>query len=307
MKKIVFVLWMVFSLTLAHASGVSPAFPGIKTVFVIVEENANWDDVNPTDMPYLWGTLLPMGGYAKEYYNPPGMHPSEPNYIWIEAGNNLGLTTDAPPSPSHSIKSKNHLVTRLDKAGISWRSYQEDISGLDCPLSRTGEYVPKHNPFVYFRDVTNNNNSSSAYCIAHVRPMTELAKDLENNTTARYNFLTPNLCHDMHNTCSPNINRERMGDDWLKKMLPKIMDSQAYKDGGAIFITWDEGEGLDAANKFIDGPIGMIILSPLAKKNYSNSIHYTHSSLLRTLQEIFGIKPLMRDAASATSLRDFFI
>jgi hypothetical protein len=65
-------------------------------------------------------------------------------------------------------------------------------------------------------------------------------------------------------------------------------------------ITWDEGEGGD-------GPIGMIVLSPFAKGNgYSNSIHYTHGSTLRTLQGIFGITPLIRDAANQTDLNDLF-
>jgi len=75
----------------------------------------------------------------------------------------------------------------------------------------------------------------------------------------------------------------------LSQQLSAILASQTYKNGGAIFITWDEGEGGD-------GPIGMIVLSPFAKRNYSNTIHYTHSSTLRTMQEIFNVGPLLRDA-----------
>lgn len=50
----------------------------------------------------------------------------------------------------------------------------------------------------------------------------------------------------------------------------------------------------------------MIVLSPLAKVGYSNSIHYTHSSTLRSLQEIFAVTPLLGDAANATNLADLF-
>ena len=170
-----------------------------------MRENENWEDVNAANMPYLWNTLLPID--PKQYYNPPGLHPSEPNYIWMEAGSNWGLKTDAPPSATNSIDSRDHLVNDLDKAGISWRAYQEDISGQELPLIKAGKYVPKHNPFIFFKDVTDNNNSNSAYCIAHMRPMTELARDLAHNTTARYNFLTPNLCNDMHDTCFDNRQR----------------------------------------------------------------------------------------------------
>src|SRR5204862_2602041 len=79
-----------------------------------------------------------------------------------------------------------------------------------------------------------------------------------------------------------------------------ILNSQAYSNNGAVFIAWDEaGSG--------DGPIGMILLSPLAKGGgYSNSVHYTHSSTLRTLQEIFNVGPLLGDAANATNLSDLF-
>src|SRR5579862_1890993 len=51
----------------------------------------------------------------------------------------------------------------------------------------------------------------------------------------------------------------------------------------------------------------MIVLSPLAKGGgYSNTVHYTHSSTLRTLEEIFNVGPLLGDAANATDLGDLF-
>ena len=57
---------------------------------------------------------------------------------------------------------------------------------------------PQHNPMVYFDDVTNTNSTGSTYCIANVRPFTELAGDLQSNVVTRYNFITPNLCDDMN-------------------------------------------------------------------------------------------------------------
>ena len=89
----------------------------------------------------------------------------------------------------------------------------------------------------------------------------------------RYNWVVPNLCNDMHNTCSPTNNPILQGDGWLSRELPKILNSQAYSNNGAVFIVWDEGAGTS------DGPIGMIVLSPLAKgTGYSNTNRYTHSS-----------------------------
>ncbi len=255
----------------------------IKTVFLILMEN----------------TILPMASYTQQYYNPPANHPSEPNYLWLEAGTNFNILNDDDPSANHQ-STKQHLVTLLSNANLSWKSYQEGISGKDCPLTENGVYAPKHNPMVFFDDVTNTNDPNSATCIAHVRPYRELAGDLQNNTQASYNFITPSLCDDMHDTCAPFYDSVKQGDTWLQQNLPTILNSQAYQNGGVIFITWDEGEGSD-------GPIGMIVLSNDAKGGgYSNTIPYTHSSTLRTIEEIFGVSPLLGDAANATDLRDLF-
>jgi hypothetical protein len=275
---------------------------GIKTVFIILMENHDWSTIEGSpNCPYINTHLLPKGSHARQYYNPPGLHPSEPNYLWLEAGSNFGILNDNPPSSNH-LRSTNHLVTLLNNAGISWKAYEENITGTYPPLTDAYPYAVRHNPFVFFDDVATN----IAYCTNHVRPYRELAGDLLNNTVARYNFITPNLTNDMHqlDPSTPAITSTRiLGDQWLSREIPKLLASQAYNDDGAIFITWDEG-----ANDVSDGPIGMIVLSPHAKGGgYTNSIHYTHSSTLRTMQNIFGVRPYLGDAARAIDLSDLFI
>jgi phosphatidylinositol-3-phosphatase len=271
----------------------------IKTVWIILMENHNWSQIHGSRYaPYI-NSLLPVASHAEQYFNPPGIHPSLPNYLWLEAGTNFGILDDNPPSINQQSTTQ-HLVTFLQNKGISWKAYEEDISGTDCPLVDVNKYAVKHDPFVYFDDVTNNLDPNSANCIGHVRPFTELATDLANNTVAQYNFITPNLCDDMHDRCKPINNAIKQGDTWLSQNLPAILNSTAYKNGGAVFITWDE-----AATG--DGPIGMIVLSQFAKGNgYQNSIHYTHGSTLRTFQEIFNATPLLGDAANETDLSDLF-
>ena len=291
----------VVDYTIAVSDPSSPQ--SIQTVFVIPMENMNWSSIRGSgSAPYINNTLLPMASHAEQYYNPPSLHPSLPNYLWLEAGTNFGITSDLLPTSAHQ-STTNHLVTLLKNAGISWRSYDEDICGCLCPLVNTNSYVPRHNPFVYFDDVTNTNNANSAYCIANVRAYSQLAGDITSNTVARYNWIVPNLCDDMHNSCSPLNNQLLQGDTWLSSNLPAILNSQAYSNNGAIFIVWDEGAGSSS-----DGPIGMIVLSPLAKGGgYSNTIHYTHSSTILTMQEIFNITPLLGGAANATDLSDLFV
>src|SRR5712692_9280468 len=180
-----------------------PTTNHIQTVFIILMENHNWSQIKGSKYaPYINNTLLPMGSHAEQFFNPPGIHPSLPNYLWLEAGTNFGILDDADPS-SHPLTTTEHLVTLLDNAKIPWKTYQENISGTSCPLVSSGLYAAKHDPFVYFTDVTNNLDPNGAYCIAHVRPFAELATDLQNGSVAQYNFITPNLCDDMHDKCKP--------------------------------------------------------------------------------------------------------
>jgi phosphatidylinositol-3-phosphatase len=137
---------------------------------------------------------------------------------------------------------------------------------------------------------------------------------LADHTSARYNFITPNLCHDGHEGISPRAASESAdntlrSDTWLKQNVPLITESDEYKEGGALFIIWDEAED---SGKFSDGPIGMFLLSPFAKgggkKPFTNSIHSDHSSTLKTLQEIFHAEPLLGAAADPETkdLSEFF-
>ncbi len=274
---------------------------GIQTVFIVLMENHNWSSISgSSSAPYINGTLLPQASYALNYQNVPGLHPSLPNYLWLEAGTNFGITADGVPSTFHQSTSQ-HLVTLLQNSGISWKAYQEAIGGTTCPLTASGLYAPKHLPMVFFDDVTNTNNANSANCVSHIRPYGELATDLSNNAAPRYAFITPNLCDDMHNsTGCATTDAVKNGDNWLAANVPAILNSAAFHNNGLLLITWDESEGSNV-------PIGLIALSPKAKGHgYTNSILYSHSSTLRSIEEIFGVQPMLGDAANATDLSDLF-
>jgi phosphatidylinositol-3-phosphatase len=278
-------------------------------VFLIVLENKNWVGrggiSGSAEAPYINKTLVPMAAVANNYFNPYGNHPSLPNYLWMEGGQNYGVHADGSPSQYHQ-KTHAHLSELLQNAGIRWRGYAESISGNDCPLHAEGAYdanggrlyQPKHLPQVYFDDMTGARNPYSAYCIQHIRPLGQLGSDLNNNTIGRYNFIAPNMCHDGHDSCGGNPIAHI--DGWLKNFLPIILNSSQYKAGHVvIFIATDE-----AANG--DGPIPFLALGHGVKHGYKNEIRYTHSALLRTLEEIFRVGPLLGHAASANDLRDLF-
>jgi phosphatidylinositol-3-phosphatase len=128
--RLTFLLALLISATAARA-GLNQS----STVFIILMENHNWSSIKGSaSAPYINNTLLPMASYCDQYYNPPGIHPSEPNYLWLEAGTNFVLD-DNPPATNHQ-STTNHFVTQLKNAGISWKTYQESIDGLTCPRRR---------------------------------------------------------------------------------------------------------------------------------------------------------------------------
>jgi hypothetical protein len=297
------------ALLMATASLAAHAQSDQPIVFLIVMENHNWSGSGgvsgSSEAPYINQTLVPMAAVAKEYFNPPGNHPSLPNYLWMEAGQNFGVHADGLPGEYHQ-STHAHLSELLQNAGIPWRAYEESISGKVCPLEPEGSvdadgnqiYQPRHFPQIFFEDMTNGESLTSPYCIQHARPFSELPADLKSGNIGRYNFVTPNMCQDGHDPCDGNAIAHI--DTWLKDNLPAILNSAQYKAGQVVvFITADEAENGD-------GPIPFLALGEGVKRGYKNEIYYTHSSLLRTLEEIFKVSPMLGGAATATDLRDLF-
>src|SRR5438034_4823387 len=249
-RELILLLWLAVLFILGQTTRACAGLTDIQTVFIIMMENHDWSVIlYGTNCPYIKDTLVPMASSATQYYNPPGLHPSLPNYLWLEAGTNFGIMADGAPGSFPAITTTNHLVTLFRNAGISWRTYQEGISGNTCPVTDNypSEYVTRHNPFVYFTDLRGFN-----FCTNHIRPYAELAADLQNNTVSRYNFITPNLTNDMHELFEDASLIQ--GDRWLSVEVPRILASQAYTNNGAIFILWDEG-----SYDFSDGPLGCIV------------------------------------------------
>jgi PKD repeat protein len=281
----------------APPSSAAPA-PGTQHVFVVMMENRDWSDVkgNP-DFPYVNGTLLPDFASADAYRT--GLHPSLPNYVELEAGATLGLTDGSYLPSDHPVTTRAHLTTQLTRAGYDWKYYAENLpgGGSTCNLSDPGTpYSEDHNPFVYFTDVQRD----PSYCIRHERPYTELSTDLAAGTVPDYSFIVPNDWDQGEKLAPGSACMSCQADDFLKTEIPTIQASAAYRTNGVILILWDESGGRSADTS------GLIVVSDLAKKGYVGAVPYDHGSTLRTVQEIFGLSPLLGDAATSTDLADLF-
>src|SRR5262249_19007816 len=113
------------------------------SVFVIVDENHNQNQIVLSPFaPYINRTSPKLGAAAAGYHDS-YVHPSEPNYIWMVAGENFGILNDNDPGPSNVITSQSHLADQIEAAGLTWKSYQEGM-GQPCGLSSHGLYAVKH-------------------------------------------------------------------------------------------------------------------------------------------------------------------
>jgi len=281
-----------------------------KVVFVIPMENKAQTQIyaNTNDAPYINGTLMQAYAHTTMFGDELPSLMSEPHYVWMEAGTNQfgdhTFSTDNDSSSSNSTSSTAHLSTTLDAAKVPWMSYQEGMTAGTCPITSISKtfYAAKHNPFVFFQDVAGKTPSSSnAYCIQHHKPFTQLAADLQSNAVSGYVFVTPNLCNDMHGSGScPQADNDsaniKAGDDWLKANLQPMIDYALAHDG-YVFITWDEG---DSTNLI---PFIAIGKHSIAKK--AGTVKYTHSSLNKSIAEVFGVTPIST-VASASDFADLF-
>jgi phosphatidylinositol-3-phosphatase len=282
----------------------------VKQIFVIVMENHDAAQIygNTQDAPYINGTLMKQYAYATNFGDELPALESEPHYIWMEAGTNAfadhKFTTDNPPSKKNSTADTEHLVTQIKNAttGLSWRSYQEGIGNGSktgkCPIARSGHYDPKHDPFVFFRDVAGSPPSkTNAYCGSHHADLGQLSADLANQSVATFNFITPDLCHDMHGDSGcPRGSPVAAGDSWLSANLPPII-SYANAHQGAIFLVWDEGDRTNL--------MPLLAIGPHTKVGYAGAVRYDHSSLLKSLERILELAVLPKVSA-ANDLADLF-
>ena len=284
--------------------------------------------------------------YASNYLNTAtGVHPSEPNYIWAEAASNFGNANDNDPYSGGGIQpaTVNSLSNQLQVAGKTWRSYQEDTdinlsnntvlpkSQYTVPLTSASgtftsganqyngsnqyNYAAKHNPEVFFTNTNGGNNASTSNPMAqNYAPLQQLTSDLSNNTVAEYNWITPDQYNDQHTALTNGFTYNGVhytgdqaaiaqGDNFLSILVPEIMASSAYKNNGMIVLWWDETEGGDDPSRTIPE----IIISPDAKGNaYDSTVLYTHSSDLKTMEELFGLGCL-QGACSANDLSDMLV
>lgn len=191
--------------------------------------------------------------------------------------------------------------------------------------SETDQYATRHNPFMYFHSVIDD----QAECDQRVVNLEVLRDDLKQiATTPNFSFITPSLCHDGHD--SPCVNGEAGGlvssNEFLETWVPQILASPAFKKDGLLVVTFDEAENFttDASACCSGGPtlntplpgitglgggrVGAVLLSPFIEPGTVSQVEYNHYSFLHSVQDFFGLSYLgfADDDAATTFGADVF-
>ena len=262
-----------------------PSLPVFSHIDVIVMENKEYGDiVGSSHAPYL-NSLIAQYGLATNYTGI--THPSEPNYFALFSGSTQGATNDGV----YNLDGKN-LADQLEVKGKTWKVFAENVPA-NCftdVLAQGGEdgsgtYVRKHDPAISFTNISGSpERCANITDLAHFDP-----------AAANYALIIPNQCHNMHD-CSVAA-----GDDFLKGFVPKILNSRAWQDGGVLFITWDEG----LTSLGGGGQVPLLVISNRVPKGFRSSVEHNHYSLLRTVEDAWGLGCL-NQACAASSLQEFF-
>ena len=303
-------------------STVLEGVPRFGHVFLIVGENTTYSHLDATNAPYLMGHLRPGSAWLTRYRA--ATHWSQANYVALTSGRFTSCEQhDGGATCQDDV---DNIFHQLDVRHLSWTTWLEggtarcDGGGSNCPpqgpCPLTGFYTTG-NPPINYADIEGQDGvwsatNKSQECLHHdiyagpdQAPMGDFNDALARGDVPAFNLVLPNGCENGEGTCKPTNNRYRQFDDFLAREVPRIEASPAFGSDGVIVVTYDEDQrkdGLASKNGFgSGGPVVCAVLSPLVQPGEYDGTYY-HYSLLRTLEDGFGIDQYVGHAADVTPI-----
>ncbi|KAI9026425.1 phosphoesterase family-domain-containing protein [Phycomyces nitens] len=212
-------------------------------------------------------------------------HPSQPNYIAMITGSIEGVNEDLEANLS-----RKSLVDLMEAKGISWKSYQQAYPG-SCNLAmRYSTYARKHNPFMSMINV----QKDPKLC-AKIVNADQLDIDIANNDVPQLVFYTPDMNNDAHDTSMVYAG------NWLETFLEPRINNTAFNKNTMFVTTFDEN-----STKNIPNRVMTFLFGPDFKRSSnatSDSTAYNHYSLLRTIENNWGLGTLGQNDATAVPFK----
>lgn len=303
--------------------GAAPAAPAASVpryahVIVIVEENKSYARIVGTANARRISRLARTYGSATAMYGE--VHPSEGNYVAMISGSTQGIHDD---DVHHADRPS--LPDQLRAAGLDWRGY---FGSLPAPgslavvsagstVEPAGLYASKHNPFVNFDRLRKAPDFAR-----HTVDLARFAADLAADTVPAFAFVVPNECDQMHglpvhaahvpHDCHGPAAIVR-GDRVAGELVDRIVSSKMWRsrENAAVVVTFDEDDGStrgaqgccgyepSGTTNFGGGHIPTVVITNHGPRGVRDATPYNHYSLLRTLEEAFGIGTYLQHAGAA--------
>ena len=269
-------------------------------VLIIVLENVDYERAIQDP------SLAALGSQGANFTNFHALfHPSYPNYLAMIAGTDYGLhrrgsylgdrQVNFPSDADHKT-----IADRLIAAGLDFKQYAEELPPGTCPWNisglhiadKRGNYVRRHVPFLSFRQV------QEKWC-DHVIPVDSakaenyFAQDAKRGLVA-YSFYTPNMNHDGHDT------NAQVAGAWVKKFLDETFPEK-LRTGTLVVLTFDESGG-NEDNRIYTVFLGDMVKPASQQDPATLGKHYTHYSVLRTIEDNFGLEPLTANDREASPI-----
>ena len=266
-------------------------------ILIVILENE--DAKNVLDVPYM-DSLAKSGAYLSQFYAV--AHPSYPNYLAMVAGSTfIGSKKIVDDPIAHNdedfgdaqlLVDAPSLAGPLERAHLTWDVFAEDYPVMDsipkrCDFRRSaGNYARKHVPFLSFKEF----RDKPALC-AHVRNLKWLRPD----SLSAYTMVIPNMIHDGHD--APLTTAVR----WLRGFLKPIISNTEMMKSTLVVVTFDESEtsgreklfGAKRPNRIYTALVGGMV-----KPGFVSQQPVTHFSLLKTIEENFGLGPELAPAGT---------
>ena len=264
-----------------------------KHVVLLIEENHTYADVL-AQMPYLM-SLGNKYSHTSDYHA--DVSGSLMDYLWLSSGSGE-LTFGCNGNDCTSPITDNNIFNLLDQAGLSWKSYMEDIPSVGYMGASSGLYVERHNPAPWYSTVIKSSADQQK-----IVPYTQFQTDIAAGNLPNYSIVVPNLNDDAHNGTLAQA------DAWLSSNLPTLLNSKYFQPGGdgVLIITFDE---CDAAGTGACGGatelVYTAVIGPNVKSGYVSSVSYKHENTLKTMLTLLGVTTYPGASAAAAPMSDMF-
>jgi hypothetical protein len=224
-------------------------------------------------------------------------------------------TSPPPPAPHPALGAEDASSFDPGASSTAPGASPPPAGARPAPAPGAGPYATFRNPFVYFQAI-----AGSPACASDDVGLDRLKGDLADAArTPSLSYIVPDLCDDGGPApCAPG-RPAGMGpaDGFLRRVVPEIVASKAYRHGGLLVITVDEapttGEYADSSScceqpRFPNlpapagtaaqlspaggGEVGALLLSPYVEAGTTSQEPFDHYSLLRTIENLFGLAHL---------------